>query len=100
MRDTGEKRERRQNSIREKDIERGKRKRRVSFASRSIWPKNVGRSRDCPVKQPNSPHVDFTKVERERENARRNERKNKRPKEEERGTEGQRYELTRGPYQR
>jgi len=34
--------------------------RHIPFVSRFIW-RIFERSRDCPEKQPNSPHVDFTK---------------------------------------
>lgn len=65
-------REERQRSRREKESEGGERERRVTFASRlAIWPRNVGTSRTCPAKQPNSPHVDFTKREGQREREKR-----------------------------
>lgn len=53
----------------------------------SFGPRIFERSRDCPEKQPNSPHIDFTKGKRKREKERR-----------ECGNE--KYELTYGWYQK
>jgi len=88
-----------ESSRRERKRAREEREGRLSFASRSIWPWNVGGLVTVLWKQPNSPHVDSTKAEGERERERRKTEKEtgSKMKRQEGPTE---YEPTRGPYQR